>query len=156
MPNNRVTEHVSTAFGRGGRDGEIWSNSGSFHLATAMPGSRRKGATPEELIAGAWSACFGTTLEGIARARGIDASDATIKAEISLRADLARQSYAITRAVLTVSVEEGRAEALDAVLDVAHRACPVSKLFAAGVEGTAVVQIERAPSPGPPRSSVGA
>jgi len=155
MPNSRAIDQVSTAFGRGGRDGEIWSGSGSFHLPTAMPGSRRKGATPEELVAGAWSACFGTTLEGIARARGIDASDATIKAEISLRADLARGSFAITRAVLTVSVQEGRADALDAVLDAAHRACPVSKLLAAGVEGTAVVQIERAPSPGPSRSSVG-
>lgn len=154
MAKSRVIDHRSTAFGRGGRDGEIWSSSGSFHLPTSILGSRRKGATPEELIAGAWSACFGTTLEAIARARGIDASDATIKAEICLRADLAQQSYSITQAVLTVSVEEGRAEALDAVLDLAHRACPVSKLLDAGVAGVAIVQIERAPSPTAAQSSV--
>ena len=138
---------VSRAFGRGGRTGTIESESGSYRHDVTLPGPGRLGVTPEELIAGAWIACFGATFIEIAEARKIDASDVEYEATICLEEE--KGEYTITEAsleVITDMIEQAR---LDRLIDIAHKHCPVSKLLAGGsaavrVRGARRVETARA------------
>jgi osmotically inducible protein OsmC len=124
---------TSEATGIGGRTGTIQSATGSYKHQVTMEGSQNPGVTPEELIAGAWAACYGTTLTAIAASKSIDASKATITARITLDANHETGEYTIVRAELDVNVEES-ASSIDEIIAEAHGACPVSKLISNGVE----------------------
>jgi osmotically inducible protein OsmC len=123
-------KHVSEARGRGGRAGTIESASGSYRHDVTLPGLRRPGVTPEELLAGAWVACFGATFIEFAEARGADADAAEYKATVVLEAH--DDEYTITEAVLEVDAPAIDSEALEELLATSHQHCPVSKLFTAG------------------------
>jgi lipoyl-dependent peroxiredoxin len=127
-----------SAIGTGGRDGAVSSESGSFNHATVPPGSRRPGVTPEELVAAAWAACFGTTLLHTARDHGIDTSDAVCRARVTFHADHRRGEYSISEADLSVYVAGVEPSALEPALAEAHEKCPVSKLLTSGVPDLAV------------------
>jgi len=123
-----------TATGTGGRDGRVWSSTGSFDHQVIPAGSKRDGTTPEELIAGAWAACFGTTLVHVARSHGIDASAAVVAATIVFDADHENGRYVISRGELKAHVPGTEVEHLQPVMIETHAVCPVSKMLQAGVD----------------------
>ncbi len=123
--------HVSEAIGQGGRLGSIESLSGSYQHEVRIPGVKRTGVTPEELLAGAWAACFGMVFIELARAAGLDATDVRHKASVVLEAD--RGEYTITEATLEVLVPDIEPPTVARLIDDAHRRCPVSKLLTGGV-----------------------
>jgi osmotically inducible protein OsmC len=134
--------HVSKATGRGGRVGTIESVSGSYQHDVTLPGMKRPGVIPEELIAGAWVACFGATFIEIAEAREIDATAVEYEASIVLESD--KDEYTITEASLEViGADIGRSK-LERLIATSHAHCPVSKLLTGGAASVQVRVSERA------------
>lgn len=128
--------HVSRAVGKGGRMGTIESASGSYQHDVTLPGMDRAGVTPEELIAGAWVACFGATFIEIAEARHIDATAVEYEASIVLEAD--SDEYTITEALLEVLAADIERPTLERLIATSHKHCPVSKLLAGGATSVQV------------------
>ncbi len=145
--------HVSEAVGRGGRLGTIEALSGSYEHDVRIPGMKAKGVTPEELLAGAWVACFGMTFIEAARRRDIDATDVEYKAAVVLEAS--NGEYTITEARLDVDAPDIDPGVRDALIEHTHLHCPVSKLLRAGVAALHVASGSAAVEAASPRRSDG-
>lgn len=124
---------VYTAIGNGGRDGRIKTESGSFDLTTTLPGSRKPGATPEEFVAAAWAACFGTTLTFAAKEFDLDLSAAEVRASITYLVDHEAGRYELARADLEVTPPPGEHPGIEDALRLAHQRCPISTVFRDGI-----------------------
>jgi lipoyl-dependent peroxiredoxin len=129
---SRLTDYVYTAVGKGGRDGRVRSASGSYDLRTRLADSHQEGVTPEELIAGAWASCFGTTLTFVAREHGVELGEAVVQTKLTYLVDHETPRYEIVRAELTAVMPEDAAD-VDAILEKTHERCPISKLLVRGV-----------------------
>jgi len=136
-----MPEFTSNAVGTGGRGGRVWSESKSYEHAVGIPGVASNGVTPEELLAGAWAACFGGAFLLIAGNHGIDASAARFHTAVTLDSDLQNMRFDITRVQLEVELAGVDDATVDMVLAEAHDICPVSKLF---VNGAGEVTLGRA------------
>ena len=122
---------VGEAVGRGGRLGQVRSVSGSYDHEVRIPGQKSEGVTPEEFLAGAWAACFGMTLIGRARGKGLDASAAEFSASVALES--ANGTYTIVEATMAVECDSIEPEALAALIAESDVHCPVSKVFQTGI-----------------------
>jgi organic hydroperoxide reductase OsmC/OhrA len=96
------------------------------------------------MIAGAWTACFGTTLLHVARGHGVDTSEAVCRATVTLDADHEKGEYTISEAKLSVYAPGAEPDALEAALKETHTKCPVSKVLTSGV---ADLEVEPSASP---------
>ena len=128
-------KHVSEAVGRGGRLGTIKSLSGSYEHEVRIPGMKAAGVTPEELIAGAWVACFGMTFIDAARAYDIEATGVHYHGSVVL--DARNGDYTITDATMEVDAPDIDEAVLGELIETTHARCPVSKLLAGGVPAIA-------------------
>jgi organic hydroperoxide reductase OsmC/OhrA len=111
----------------------VRSESGSFDLQTALPGSSKKGATPEELVAGAWASCFGTTLLFAGRELGIDLSEALVRVTVHYVVDHDEGRYELARAELQALLAPGDHPHADEALRLAHQRCPISRVLREGI-----------------------
>jgi len=91
---------------------------------------KREGVIPEELIAGAWVACFGATFIEIAEARKHEVSTVSYEASVVLEAE--KDVYTITEATLDVFAPDIERGALIQLIESSHKHCPVSKLLVSG------------------------
>lgn len=128
-------EYSSTARATGGRKGRVWTDTGSIDSKVVPPGVNAAGVTPEELLAGAWAACYGGAYAYEANLAGAPA-DPEFHVEIVL--SVHDRSYEITRAELTVISPSGDPATLRDVAAKAHARCPVSKVFANGISSISV------------------
>src|SRR4051812_43887192 len=69
----------------GGRQGHAVSDDGvlDVQLRTPKRNSVSDGTNPEQLFAAAWAGCFGSALNYEANRAGFDATDSTVKVEVS-------------------------------------------------------------------------
>jgi len=121
----------------GGRDaGHGRTHDGAFEVRLRRPreaGGEGGGANPEQLFAIGYAACFESALGMSARRAGLDASDASIDAQVSLvRAAADRFELAVALDVTLPSVEDP-AQAVEAVR-AAHRLCPYSNAIRSNVD----------------------
>ena len=130
-------DYRATAFAKGGRKGWVKTESGSIDSKVVPPGGGASGVTPEELLAGAWGACYGGAYAFEANAAGLT-PNAQFRAEVVLSVN--DGIYEISSAELTVLAEEGDSAALSEVAAKAHERCPVSKVFRNGI-GTVRVEV---------------
>lgn len=128
-------EHAALVRAAGGRRGRVWTDSGSINSAVVMPGSAASGVTPEELLAAAWGACYGSAYAAEARAEGI-APDPHLVVEVVL--DVDEGVYTISRASLTVLADGDQEAAAREVAGRAHARCPISKVFEVGISDVRV------------------
>ena len=72
----------------GGRDGHARGSDGRLEgeldTPSELEGGGGPGTNPEQLFAAAFSACFQSALEGIARGRNLDVSGSTITARVGV------------------------------------------------------------------------
>jgi lipoyl-dependent peroxiredoxin len=125
-----------------GRDGRSVSNDGILDLALARPaelGGDGKGTNPEQLFAAGYSACFASAMQLVAARQGVDASDASVTAEISLVA-LDAERFGIA-AVLRVELPEHlHGEAGQKLIEATHQVCPYSNATRGNIEVELVVE----------------
>ena len=87
MPHESLTEPLYSiaATAQGGRAGHVTSADGVVHLKLGKPGSKANPkANPETLFASGFAACFGNALNSVATAMGLDTSDSTVTATVTL------------------------------------------------------------------------
>ncbi|OPG07785.1 organic hydroperoxide resistance protein [Microbispora sp. GKU 823] len=111
-----------------GRDGRATSSDGKLDVQLAMQkelGGNGDGTNPEQLFAAGYAACFATSLKLVAGRKNLDASDASVTAEVGLSPN-GKGGYQLD-AVLRVRPPAGlsSAEAHDLV-ETTHQVCPYS------------------------------
>ncbi|WP_130448217.1 Ohr family peroxiredoxin [Kribbella rubisoli] len=121
-----------------GRESRAVTADGQLDVQLAFPkemGGTGDGVNPEQLFAVGWAACFSTSLDRVAQARGIDASDVAVTAEVSLVPADGRFELA---AVLRVELPDHlQGEPGKKLLEATENVCPYSR----AVRGNISVQI---------------
>jgi lipoyl-dependent peroxiredoxin len=124
-----------------GRDGRAVTSDGRVDLELALPkelGGTGEGANPEQLLAAGWAACFATSLELVARAKGLDSSDAAVTAEVSLVPHGPGFELAAT---LRVELPENlRGQTGAALVEATHQVCPYSKATRGNIPVEVVIE----------------
>lgn len=112
----------------GARGGHISSEDGKIDMKLSIPkaigGDGGNGTNPEQLFAGAYSACFGSALQAVAKEKDIDLGKYTVTAVIELgKTESGFQLGATLDCYLpTVDLETG-----ETLIKAAHQVCPFSK-----------------------------
>ena len=136
MPHEAVTTTLYTiaATAKGGRAGTVSSEDGVIDLPLGKPGSRSNPkANPESLFAAGYAACFGNALNGVAKAQGLDTSESTVRASVSLGRTDTGVGLAVTLEGHIPGVDQARAQEL---MEQAHQACPYSKATRGNIDVT--------------------
>jgi lipoyl-dependent peroxiredoxin len=120
--------YTATATATGGRDGRVKTSDGTLDLGLAMPrelgGSGAAGAAnPELLFAAGYSACFGSALAHVARAKKITTGPVEITAAVTI--GTVGQGFGLA-VELTASLPELPREQAEELVQAAHQVCPYS------------------------------
>ena len=118
----------------GGRDGHIKSSEGTLDLNIRTPmemGGQGGGTNPEQLFAAAWGPCYLGALGSVAKLAGVDASEASVKVQVSFNKD--GNAYVLS-AELDVHIPGISVEEAQTLADKAHKACPYSKATRGNIE----------------------
>jgi Ohr subfamily peroxiredoxin len=111
-----------------GRDGKAVSSDGRLKVDLARPqemGGTGEGTNPEQLFAAGYAACFASAMQLVAGRMKLDASDASVTAEVGLGPNGAGgfSLSVVLRAELPDSLSAEQGEAL---LEATHQVCPYS------------------------------
>lgn len=129
--------YTSTASAKGGRTGHVTSADGVIDLDLGKPGSQANPkANPETLFAAGYSACFQGALANRAATQGIDTSDSTVTADVSLGKTEGGVGLAVELKVEIPGVDRDKAQEL---LELAHQYCPYSLATRGNIEVTLTV-----------------
>lgn len=117
--------YTTSAVAQGGRAGHVRSVDGLIDVDLAQPGTTPEPhVNPETLFAAAFAACFQSALAFCAKAQGIDTSDSTVTANVSLGKTADGFGLAVSLDVEIPGVEAVKAREL---VELANQACPYSK-----------------------------
>ena len=133
--------YVAEATATGGRVGRSVSSDGNLAVDLVVPeemgGSGEPGTNPEQLFAAGYSACFLSALTLVAGKRGVDASLATVTADVGLLRDGRGFKLEASLRVAMPGVEADQAREL---VDTAHQVCPYSNATRNNIEVSVEVQ----------------
>ncbi|MBG0816632.1 organic hydroperoxide resistance protein [Planomonospora sp. ID82291] len=124
-----------------GREGRAVSSDNRLDVRLAPPkelGGSGEGTNPEQLFAAGYAACFASALSLVARRRKLDVADASVTAEVGLRAE--GEAFGL---VVTLRVElpdELQGEAGTALVEAAHQVCPYSNATRGNIPVDLVVE----------------
>ncbi|GIH08608.1 organic hydroperoxide resistance protein [Rhizocola hellebori] len=128
--------YTESATAIGGRQGRTTSSDGKLDLQMSPPveaGGDGVGTNPEQLFAAGYAACFSNALHTVARRMKLDATGATVTAEVSLGA-IGEGRYGLSvalRAALPATIED---EAAQKLVDTTHLVCPYSNATRGNIE----------------------
>lgn len=123
-----TTLYTAHATAYGGREGRVATDDGALDLVLTRPrqlgGAEGTGTNPEQLFACGYSACFGATLQALARARKI----VLARNEVAAHIGLVRRAEGgfILSASLDVTLAGLAREDAEALVEAAHETCPYS------------------------------
>lgn len=111
-----------------GREGRAISSDGVLDVALAMPvplGGDGAGTNPEQLFAAGYAACFASAMGVVARRLKVDASEATVTADVGLNGSPA-VGFGL-EVVLHVELPQHlEGEPGQQLVSMAHQVCPYS------------------------------
>ena len=118
----------------GGRGGHAVSDDGALDVQLRPPKSNGAsgGTNPEQLFAAAWGACFQSALLASARNAGVDASNSTVRVDVSQGPD-AEGGYGLAARIAVEIPGLDRTKARE-LADAAHAMCPYSRAIRGNVE----------------------
>ena len=125
-----------------GRDGRSVSNDGILDLTLARPaelGGDGRGTNPEQLFAAGYSACFASAMQLVAQRQRVDASTASVTAEVGLNA-LEGGRYGLSVVLRVELPEELHGEAGKALIEATHQVCPYSNATRGNIPVEIVVE----------------
>lgn len=133
--------YTATATASGGRDGRVHSSDGTLDLVVVPPremgGGGKPGTNPEQLFAAGYSACFGSALAHVARAKKITTGPVEITAAVTIGTIGVGFGLAVE---LTAAIPELPRDQAQALLEAAHQVCPYSN----ATRGNIVVDLKLA------------
>jgi Ohr subfamily peroxiredoxin len=118
--------YTASATATGGRDGHVRTSDGALDLTLAMPkelGGNGAGVNPELLFAAGYSACFGSALGHVARAKKITTGPVNITANVTIGP--VGQTFGLA-VELVASIPELPRDQAEALVQAAHQVCPYS------------------------------
>lgn len=118
------TLYTAHATSLAGRDGTVKTDDGTIDLRLGRPGSSDAGTNPEQLFACGYSACFGSAVAHVAKAKGTALGEVKIEASVMLNQGDGGFSIAVVLNAILQGVEEEQARML---VQEAHTVCPYSK-----------------------------
>jgi len=133
------TLFTSEAISKGGRSGTVQAPDRLWYATLGNPlekGIETRGPSPEQLFAGAYSACFHSALMGAAKKLGTAIEHSTVRALVSLIEDdqggyrLGVELHAQLPGVDRTQVQR--------LMEEAHKTCPYSK----ALRGDVTVRLE--------------
>ncbi|GII33343.1 organic hydroperoxide resistance protein [Planotetraspora mira] len=120
---------IYTAIGTAtGREGRARTSDGKLDLQLSRPvemGGDGAGTNPEQLFAMGYSACFASALSLVAKRMKVDASDASVTAEVSLL-PLEGGRYGLGVVLRVELPDELQGEVGTKLVETAHEVCPYS------------------------------
>jgi osmotically inducible protein OsmC len=138
--------YVASATATGGRAGKAVSSDGSLEVTLVPPpelgGPGTPGTNPEQLFAAGYSACFLSALTLVASKRGVDASAATVTADVALNSEGRAFKLSVALKVAMPGVDPEQAQKF---VEVAHEVCPYSNATRGNIDVDLVLQ-ESAPT----------
>lgn len=123
------TLYTGVATTTGGREGNVRSDDGILDLELSKPksmgGKGEEKTNPEQLFAAAYSACYGSALQAMAKKHKVDLGDFSVTASVELgtteEGDL-QLSVILDSYIPGVDVETG-----EKLVNEAHEICPYSR-----------------------------
>ena len=116
----------------GGRAGHAKLDDGSLELDIAMPGSGRKGYSPEQLFAMGYSACFDGAVGLVARNKKLPLTSSKTSAEVGLgQLDSGGYGLDVDLYLETTGLTQAQA---DELIEAAHQVCPYSNATRNNIE----------------------
>lgn len=127
--------YTTAASAKGGRNGHVTSADGVLDLELATPGQPgMPKANPETLFAAGYAACFQNALFNRARTKGVDTSDSTVTAAVSLgKVESGGFGLAVELTVEIPGVDQATAQEL---VELAHQYCPYSNATRGNIDVT--------------------
>jgi len=121
----------------GGRAGHAVSDDGLLEVDLRPPkemGGPGGGTNPEQLFAAGYAACFQSALGGLSRREGVDTSESTVEADVTI-GTIGGGAYglAVKLRVTIPGVDPAKALALT---EAAHQVCPYSNATRGNIEVT--------------------
>ncbi|WP_411121775.1 organic hydroperoxide resistance protein [Streptomyces sp. x-19] len=124
-----------------GREGRAVSSDGQLDLALALPpalGGDGAGTNPEQLFAAGYAACFASAMANVGRQMGLDTSDVSVTAEVSIGKDDTGFGLAV---VMRVELPDALAgETGQRLVEATHQFCPYSKATRGNIDVELVVE----------------
>jgi len=136
--------YKTSAISTGGRDGKVIVENSPLEFEMALPpelgGGKKSGANPEQLFAAGYSACFGSAMQHVLRAKKMSVQVPTIHLTVGIGSNNA-DGFAL--AVNIVAVFKGVDQATaDALVNEAHQVCPYSNATRGNIEVTIAAKVE--------------
>ena len=132
---------IATADGNG-RAGQAVSSDGKLNVKLAPPkemGGNGEGTNPEQLFAAGYAACFSSAMGLIARQRKLDASEASVTAEVGIGPnDSGGFGLAVTLRVELPEALQG--DVGRELVEAAHQVCPYSNATRGNIPVELVVE----------------
>jgi osmotically inducible protein OsmC len=123
--------YTAAATAQGGRQGRTTSDDGTVDVKLGKPGSHK--ANPETLFAAGYAACFGGALAAVADKDGVDASEASVTADVKFGQTDTGVGLAVDIVATIPGVDDQTAQDLT---EKAHQMCPYSKATRGNIEVT--------------------
>ncbi len=127
---NKVA-YNAPATATGGRGGRSVSEDGTVDVALGKPGSGK--ANPETLFAAGYAACFGGAFAKVADMEDVDASEATVTADVKFGETDTGFGLAVDIVATLPGADDAQAQEL---ADKAHQVCPYSKATRGNIDVT--------------------
>ncbi|WP_308249836.1 organic hydroperoxide resistance protein [Sphaerisporangium fuscum] len=125
-----------------GRDGRAVSSDGLLDVTLAPPkelGGTGRGTNPEQLFAAGYAACFASALGLVARRMKLDASHASVTAEVGL-AQNDQGGFGLSVTLRVELPDELHGEAGRSLVEAAHQVCPYSNATRGNIPVELVVE----------------
>lgn len=129
--------YTARATATGGRSGHAVSDDGILDLDLKPPkemGGPGGATNPEQLFAAGYAACFQSALAVVGRRQGVDTSDSTVEADVTI-GTIPGGGYGLAVA-LRVSIPGADAEITRALAEAAHQVCPYSNATRGNIDVT--------------------
>lgn len=136
--------YKTTAVSTGGRDGKVIVNNSELEFDMALPtelgGTKKTGVNPEQLFAAGYSACFGSALQHVVRARKLHIPTPSIQTTVGIGSN---DLGGFTLSVEIIATLSGIDQVLaDEVVKEAHTVCPYSNATKGNIEVSVTAKIK--------------
>ena len=136
--------YTAKATAEGGRDGHTATDDGRLDVRLVPPAEMGGpadgvGTNPEQLFAAGYSACFASAMQLVAKQQGLDVSEASVTAEVTLNG-LDGGRFGLSVVLRAELPEELHGEKGQALLEATHQVCPYSNATRGNIPVEIVVE----------------
>lgn len=136
--------YKTSAVSTGGRDGNVVIENSPLKFEMALPpelgGTKKSGANPEQLFAAGYSACFGSAMQQLLRAKKMSVEVPTIHLTVGIgRNNEAGFALAVDIVAVFRGIDQATA---DTLVKEAHQVCPYSNATRGNIEVSVSAKVE--------------